>query len=215
MRAIFISFIIPSLLSTAISQDPPLFYNTPEPYQLDWDATDSSLLGEPLPLEDSIVEENPPGLLSSNECSSGDLGWTGKLRRRQAACRSEISPSTEGTNQGPTELEEKKTTDETNSLLQGLIRDDYQSPPTLEGQGCPSFVAGVLKYTVCATGKRADMSRSNILQLTFLTYSLKNCQLCKPQPLLPSAALFEPPSPLFWIRKWKHTCIYMRNFTAH
>lgn len=179
MRSIFLSFIIPSLISTVISQDLSLFYDDPGTSQIDWDSTDTALLEEPLPLDDSIFDETSPDLLSFNDCSSGGDGWTGKLRRRQAACRSQISPSTEDIYQTPTGLEEKKTTAETNSLIQGLIRDDYMSPPTFEGMGCPNFVAGVLKYTVCATGKRADMTRSTILQLTFLTYSLKNCELCK------------------------------------
>ncbi len=189
MGPMFIWWMATSIsISPAISQfssDLSLFYDETDfdPYvfeELDVVA-DDLLLWDPL----SYYEEDPSELLSFDGCSSdelvwtGDLEWTGKVRRGDA-CRSEITPSTEeDTIPNPQDLEEKKTSDKSNQLLrEGFLHENYLAPPTFSGPGCSNFVAGVLGFTVCDSGNRKDETLTKLLHIKYPTYSLENCKLC-------------------------------------
>lgn len=199
--SVFISPVIPQF-----SSDLSLFYEDPEgpyPYELDVVENHDSLLlespyhedfisydGYPIRDEEDLIsfldpiygEEHLPELLSFDGCPSdklvsGDFEWTGKVRRG-GVCYTDGPSSTEDTVPNPEDLQEKKTTSETNELLHGFLFDNYLAPDFEKG-GCSNFAAGIFGYTVCHSGKRKEQSLTNILTLALPTYSLENCRLCR------------------------------------
>lgn len=204
MRLILISLIISIFLSTAISDDVSLFSDTePYPYNLVpsddpplWTdnaslGTDNASLGtDDPPLGEPLFDEASPQLLSSDECPSGDLGWagdlglTGKIRRRDA-CRSGFSTDTESAAQTPTDPEpgDTRPSNEKDDQPESFDHLPYMPPPEFDGLGCSNLWGMVFKYTVCGTGIRADQVASTIdLIPVFQSFTVTNAVLCKYQP---------------------------------